>query len=88
MKQINGVTYDWKDSYIESKGGIDNYFVRKHDVGVIAQEIEKVLPELVGENSSGFKAVRYERLVAVLIEAVKEQQKQIEELKEMISNGS
>jgi flagellar biosynthesis chaperone FliJ len=51
---------------------------------VIAQELEKVFPELVktGEN----KSVNYNGLIGVLIEAVKEQQKQIEELKKQINN--
>jgi len=48
--------------------------------GVIAQEIEKVLPELVVE-SDGVKSVSYGNIVGVLIEAIKEQQKEINELK-------
>ena len=55
-----------------------------HDVGVIAQEIEKVLPELVVERDSGYKAVRYEKIVALLIEAIKQQQLQIDELKSKV----
>ena len=81
VKQLNGVRYDWTASYIESKGGEDGMFVRKHDIGVIAQEVEKVFPEIVAENSEGYKAVRYERLVPVLIEAVKELSREIERLK-------
>tara|TARA_Y100000034_G_C6826309_1_gene372574 strand:- start:819 stop:1043 length:225 start_codon:yes stop_codon:yes gene_type:complete len=50
---------------------------KRHDVGIIAQEIEKVLPEVVMTRDDGFKAVRYERLIPLLIEAIKEQQKQI-----------
>ena len=81
VKQLNGVRYDWTEAYIESKGGEDGTFVRKHDIGVIAQEVEKVFPEIVAENSEGYKAVRYERLVPVLIEAVKELSREIERLK-------
>jgi hypothetical protein len=53
----------------------------KHSIGVIAQEIEKVLPEVVTEDEQGIKAVAYGNVVGVLIEAIKEQQKQIDELK-------
>ena len=52
-----------------------------HDVGVIAQEIEEVLPEVVTTRDNGYKAVKYEKIVPLLIEAIKEQQEQIEELK-------
>jgi hypothetical protein len=54
----------------------------KKSIGVIAQEVEKVLPEIVitGKTEDKFKSVDYGRLTAVLIEAVKEQQKQIETL--------
>jgi hypothetical protein len=43
-----------------------------HDIGVIAQEVEKVFPEIVTTRNNGYKAVKYEKLTAVLIEAVKE----------------
>ena len=49
--------------------------------GVIAQEIESILPEAVQTRESGMKAVRYEKIIPLLIEAIKEQQKQINELK-------
>ena len=81
VQQIRGVTFDWTDEYLEKQGGEDGYFHRKHDSGVIAQDVEKVLPELVAERPDGTKAVRYEKLVAVLIEAVKELKQEIEELK-------
>ena len=74
ISQIGGYEFDWnKDS---SNSG--------HDVGVIAQEIEKVLPEIVVNRDNGYKAVRYEKIVALLIEAIKEQQLQIDELKSKI----
>ena len=81
IKKINGVFFDWKDSFIESKGGEDGYFVRKRDVGVIAQDVEKVMPEIVGTRPDGIKAVKYDRLVSVLIEAVKELTDEVTELK-------
>ena len=54
--------------------------------GVIAQEMEKAFPEVVFDNNNGTKAVAYPNIVSVLIEAIKEQQIQIEQLKEEIKN--
>lgn len=71
VNQIGGYEFDWNSN--SSHSG--------HDVGVLAQEIEKVLPEIVATREDGYKAVRYEKIVALLIEAVKEQQLQIDELK-------
>jgi hypothetical protein len=84
VKQIRGVYFDWTDEHIARRGGEDGYFVRKHDVGVIAQEVEQVLPEVVGTREDGFKAVKYDKIVALLVEAVKEQQQQIDELKKLL----
>lgn len=84
LLQITGVYFDWKDDYIDERGGEDGYFVRKNDVGVIAQEIEKILPEIVATRENGYKAVRYELLIPLLIEAIKEQQEQIDDLKKRI----
>ena len=64
--KLNGVTFNWKEN-------------QKPSIGVIAQELEKVLPELVTQGD--IKSVNYNGLIGVLIEAVKEQQKQIDELK-------
>ena len=59
----------------------------KEDIGVIAQEVEEVAPELVRTNEeTGMKSVRYQGLTAILIEAIKEQQKQIDELKYLLQN--
>jgi hypothetical protein len=71
LKKLNGVLFDWKKEYIDKRGGEDGYFVRKKDVGVIAQEVEKVLPEAVAQRNDGIKAVKYDRLTCLLIEAVK-----------------
>ena len=80
LMEISGVTYKWNEEYLKDKD-VDGYFVRETEVGVIAQDVEKVLPEVVATRENGYKAVRYEKLVALLIEAVKDQQKQIDELK-------
>ena len=76
VNQINGVEFDWTDEHLEK-----NAYINKHDVGVIAQEIEKVLPEVVTTRDNGLKAVKYEKIVALLIEAVKELSAEVEELK-------
>lgn len=68
LKQLNGVSFNWKSNGEKS-------------IGLIAQDVEKTYPEVVSADSKGLKAVDYGKLVAVLIEAVKEQQKQIDELK-------
>ena len=78
VKKLNGVLFDWKKSYIDERGGEDGYFVRKKDVGVIAQEVEKVLPEAVAQRSDGIKAVKYDRLTCLLIEAVKQLNEKVE----------
>ena len=51
-----------------------------HDVGLIAQEVEKVLPEIVITREDGIKAIQYEKVVPLLVEAIKEQQTLIEDL--------
>jgi len=81
VQNLNGVLFDWKQEFIDSKGGEDGYFVRKTDVGVIAQDVEKVLPEVVGTRPNGVKAVKYDRLCALLIECVKDLQTQVNDLK-------
>ena len=80
LKKLNGVLFDWKKEYIDQRGGEDGYFVRKKDVGVIAQEVEKVLPEAVAQRPDGIKAVKYDRLTCLLIEAVKKLSAQVESL--------
>jgi hypothetical protein len=81
LQQINGVEFDWTEEYMSLHGGEDGYFIREHDIGVIAQEIEAILPEIVATREDGYKAVKYDRIVALLIEAIKELKSQIDELK-------
>jgi hypothetical protein len=71
--QLGGYEFDWiQNEEIHVHHG--------HDIGVIAQEVEKVLPELVTTRDNGYKAVKYEKIVALLIEGIKAQQTQIESL--------
>ena len=55
------------------------------EIGFIAQEVEAVIPDLVTETNEGIKTVSYSRVTAVLVETIKEQQSQIEELKNMVN---
>ena len=71
VEQLEGVRFDWKDNKAPS-------------VGVIAQQVEKILPEVVETNTDGLKAVNYSGLIGVLIEGMKEQQKQINILMDKI----
>tara|TARA_E500000081_G_C6067440_1_gene321382 strand:- start:1 stop:1083 length:1083 start_codon:yes stop_codon:yes gene_type:complete len=83
VMQISGVEFDWKKLTEKEKKTIHGN--EGHDVGVIAQEIEEVLPEVVTTRNSGYKAVKYDKMVPLLIEAIKEQQQQINELKEKLN---
>jgi hypothetical protein len=94
VKKITGMTFDWKPM-VKDLGFEPNNI---HEAGVIAQEIEAVLPEAVeiapfdydwkmpNKSKSGEKylTVKYEKIVPLLIQAIKEQQEQIEELKNLI----
>lgn len=84
LNKIRGVMFDWKDGYIESKGGEDGYFIRKHDTGVIAQEVEAVLPEVVATRIDGSKAVKYEKMLGLVIQAINELSFELEEIKRKI----
>ena len=79
---VSGNTFDWKPLTKEEIQTIHGNSGR--DVGVIAQEIESILPEAVTTRDNGYKAVNYEKIVPLLIEAIKEQQKQIDELKSKV----
>jgi hypothetical protein len=74
VQKLNGVTWDWNDNADELQKSTPT-------VGVIAQEVEEVLPQLVNTRDNGYKAVDYAKLTGLLIEAIKDQQKQIDELK-------
>jgi len=77
--QLRGVTYAWRTTEFPQKE-----FSPRPQIGFIAQEIEKVYPELVETDKLGYKSVEYTKMVAILLEAIKEQQKLIEAQKNEI----
>ena len=81
IEKLNGVRFAWTDDYVLKNGGIDNFFVRDSNVGVIAQEVEEVLPEVVVNRQDGYMGVNYEMIVPLLIESIKELKKEIDILK-------
>jgi hypothetical protein len=75
LQSINGVSYNWNDTAKEA-----GFTDETTQIGVIAQELEDVYPELVKQNPNGFKSVAYDRLTAILIEAVKELTERVKKL--------
>ena len=75
--RLRGVYYNWKPEL--NKGD-------RREIGVIAQEVEKIYPELVNTGPDGYKSVAYDRLGPILIEAVKQQQTEIDSLKSQIND--
>ena len=73
---ISGNTFDWNEK--SNKSG--------HDVGLIAQEIEKVLPEAVVTRDNGYLAVDYHKVVPLLVEAIKELSDKVETLEQKLSD--
>ncbi|MEO7308961.1 MAG: tail fiber domain-containing protein [Chitinophagaceae bacterium] len=74
LMKINGYTYNWKDAYKD----------QSTQIGVLAQEVQKIFPELVKEDSKGLLTVNYSGLIPVVITAIREQQNQIQVLKEQM----
>jgi hypothetical protein len=78
INQIGGYSFIWNTEKQDIYKG--------KDYGVIAQEIEEILPELVDTRENGYKAVKYDKLVSLLIEGIKELSEEVKELKEKINN--
>jgi len=83
VRVIQGVRFDWRTNEFP-----DMHFSKSRQIGVIGQEVEKVLPELVSKDKNGMRCVSYVGLVPVLLEALKEQQKEIESLKNQVKDLS
>ncbi len=72
LMQLNGVSYYWKTAEFPNMN-----FSNKRQIGFIAQDVEKIFPEMVFTDDAGYKSIDYSRLTPVLVETIKEQQRQI-----------
>ena len=75
VQKLTGYEFDWNNNQDVYEG---------HDIGVVAQEVEEVFPDIVKTRDTGYKAVDYKKLVAVLIEANKELQNRVKTLEDRI----
>ena len=85
VKAIGGKLFDWKDDYIEEHGGEDGYFVQKADFGVIAQDVLAKFPVAVRTRPDGSLAVDYEKLSALAMAAIAEQEDRITKLEALVA---
>lgn len=76
IMKLSGVKFNWRRDEFP-----DRYLPAGDQLGFIAQDVEKVLPELIGTDGQGFKNVNYDGVIPVLVNAMKEQQQQIDQLK-------
>jgi len=80
LSQINGYEFDWIPMFgIHENEG--------HDIGVIAQEVAKVIPEVVTTRDNGYMAVKYEKIVPLLIEAIKDLSTQVKNLQDKLNES-
>jgi len=82
INKLSGNSFEWNEE--------KQHIYKGKDYGVVAQEVQEIFPELVQERETGYLAVKYEKLVAVLIEGIKELDKEVKELKSKLEeqNGS
>lgn len=85
VKALQGVYFNWNQKAFPQKE-----FGNQVELGFIAQEVEKIVPEVVTKeiNNEEYRAVKYDKVVALLVEAIKEQQKQIDELQKKVKELS
>lgn len=79
IHNLRGVTYEFRTDQFQDR------FADGRQYGMIAQELEQVMPELVRDREDGYKVVNYEGLIPVLIEGVKDQQDQIQKLERQVA---
>lgn len=83
ISKLNGYTYEYKAEEFKEKN-----FSKGNQIGLIAQEVKEVFPQLVVEDAKGYLAVNYQGMIPVLLEAIKGQQQQIKELQTIIQNSA
>jgi trimeric autotransporter adhesin len=76
---LKGVSYEWRTDANEDRG-----FGKGREIGLVAQEVEAVIPELVHTDGKGYKSLSYDKLVPVLVEAIKELQKKNDKLEQRL----
>ena len=80
LMQVNGVQYNWRGEEFPNMN-----FNDKMQTGFIAQDLEKIFPEMVFTDDAGYKSIDYSRLTPVLVETIKEQQKEIKEMSDRLT---
>jgi trimeric autotransporter adhesin len=80
VRRLRGVTFEWGENAPAA--------LRGRELGVIAQEVEAVFPELVQTDASGMKRVNYQGLIAPLIEAVKELDERLTRLEQRLDGDA
>jgi len=78
--QLNPVTYNWKVEEFSNRG-----FSTDSQIGFIAQDVQKLFPELVTTDNEGYLSMNYSKVTPILVKAVQEQQVMINEMKEQIA---
>jgi len=79
--QLEGVAFDWdRTDYPQM------HFSEGTQMGLIAQDVERIIPEVVDTDGDGYKSIQYGKISALLIEAIKAQQKEIEGLRREVEN--
>ena len=79
VTQLKGVNYEWKTEEYPEKN-----FSSGKQIGMIAQDVEKVIPEIVHTDNEGMKSISYDKITAVLVEAIKELKAENEQIKEIL----
>jgi hypothetical protein len=79
VTQLKGVNYEWKTEEYPEKN-----FSNGKQIGMIAQDVEKVIPEIVHTDNEGMKSISYDKITAVLVEAIKELKAENEQIKEIL----
>lgn len=77
---LSGVSFEWRFKEFQNMK-----FDQKRHLGLIAQNVERIIPDAVFENPQGYKCLDYNGLIALLVESIKEQQKEINDLKKTLS---
>jgi hypothetical protein len=78
LRTLEGVLYDWTAEFMETVPPD----ISKHDTGLIAQEVQKVLPEVIFERDNGYLGIKYEKVVGLIVQAINELADRVDRLTE------